>query len=329
MKSCFILLMWLGMPLAALHSFASGPDSDSSHRFSALDVFELEYADDPQVAPDGRSVIYVRRANDIMTDTTRANLWQVGIEGDSHRPLYSGTTRYDSPRWSPTGDRIAFLSNEGGSTQIYVRWMDTGQTALVTNVRDAPGSLGWSPDGHWLAFTMNVPAATKPIAKPRAKPEGAKWSAPVRVIDSVRYQFDGRGIVEPSYRHVFIVPSDGGTPRQLTRGNFNHDGPLSWAPDSSHILFSANRHDDWELESDEADLFKVDIETAKLTAVTSEPGAERNPVYSPDGKRIAFTVEKRRPLAYTNSRLSVMDAERPGSPGQWQLLTGNLDASVS
>lgn len=312
---------------------ASESDAESAPApgpyFSAMDVFELEYADDPRVAPDGRSVVYVRHSNDIMTDSTRANLWQVDVDGDSHRPLYSGTGRYYSPRWSPSGDRIAFLSNEDGSTQIYVRWMDTGQTALVTNVRKAPSSLSWSPDGKWLGFTMNVPAKSKPIAPTRKPPEGADWSKPVRVIDSVRYQFDGRGIVEPAYRHVFIVPADGGTPRQLTSGDFNHSGPLAWAPDSGHILFSANRHDRWELESDEADIFKVEIATATLTPVTSDAGAERNPVYSPNGKFIAFTREERRPLAYTNHRLAVMDADNGDSTGEWKLLTGHLDTSVS
>ena len=103
-------------------------------KFSALDVFQLEYASDPQISPDGQQVVYVRQTNDIMTDSTRSNLWIVDSDGENHRPLLSGRSDYSSPRWSPDGSRIAYLSDAEGSQQLYVRWMDTGQTALVTNL---------------------------------------------------------------------------------------------------------------------------------------------------------------------------------------------------
>lgn len=293
--------------------------------FAAMDVFELEYADNPAVSPDGRTIVYVRHSNDVMTDRTRANLWQIDADGSHHRPLYSGLKNYNSPVWSPEGDRLAFTSNEEGSTQIYVRWMDTGQTALVTNIQKSPSSLSWSPDGKWLAFTMEVPAQSKPVAKARPKPKGAKWAEPARVIDTVRYQFDGRGIVEPQYRHVFVVPADGGTPRQLTTGNFNHRGPLSWSPDSSRLLFSANRNANWELETDEEDIFALEIDSATLVQLTRDSGVESEPTWSPDGRLIAFTTVERRPLAYTNRRLAVMQAD--GS--ERRILTPDLDTSVS
>ncbi len=293
--------------------------------FDAMDVFELEYADSPAVSPDGQTIVYVRHSNDVMTDSTRANLWQVDTDGERHRPLYSGLKSYGSPSWSPSGDRIAFTSNEAGTTQIYVRWMDTGQTALVTNVRKSPASLSWSPDGRWLAFTMNLPSISEPVAKARPKPKGAKWSEPARVIDTVRYQFDGRGIVAPEYRHVFVVPADGGTPRQLTTGNFNHRGPLSWSPDGSRLLFSANRNPNWELETGEEDIFAIELADATLLQLTRETGIESEPTYSPDGKLIAFTTMERRPLAYTNRRLAVMQADG----NERRLLTPDLDTSVS
>jgi dipeptidyl aminopeptidase/acylaminoacyl peptidase len=117
------------------------PTVHGQERFSALDVFELEYASDPQISPDGSRVVYVRRSNDIMTDRTRGNLWIVSADGRDHRPLLSGRDSYSSPRWSPDGERLAYASDAEGSRQIYVRWMDTGQTALVTNLTEAPQDM--------------------------------------------------------------------------------------------------------------------------------------------------------------------------------------------
>ena len=87
-------------------------------------------------------------------------------------------------------------------------------------MQESPSSLSWSPDGKWLAFTMSVQSPTKPIAKPRTKPEGAKWAKKPITVTTTRYQYDGQGIVEPAYRHVFVVPADGGSARQLTEGNY-------------------------------------------------------------------------------------------------------------
>ncbi len=303
----------------------SAATSAAEDHFTAEDVFELEYAADPQISPDGNKVLYVRRSNDIMTDRTRSNIWMVNADGSGHRPILSGRNSFSSPRWSSDGSRIAYISSEEGSPQLYVRWMDSGQTALVTNLTASPSALSWSPDGRWLAFTMQVPAEKKNLAKPRKKPEGAKWSEPVKVIDSVIYRFDGRGFIEPAYTHIFVVPADGGTARQLTEGAFNHSGPLSWTNDSAHILFSANRHDEWEFETIESDIFRIAVADGTLTRLTDEPGAENSPEMSPNGRLIAFTKAENKALAYRNTRLATMRTD--GS--DIKVITGDLDRSIS
>ena len=121
--------------------------------FSAEDVFEMEYANDPQVSPDGSRVAYVRGSMDIMTDRTRRTIWVVDVDGDNHRPLVSGAGNFSSPRWSPSGDRLAYLSNTEGKTQLFVQWFDGGETAKVTNLPQSPRSIVWSPDGEHIAFT--------------------------------------------------------------------------------------------------------------------------------------------------------------------------------
>lgn len=304
--------------------FALAQD-ESLPAFDGMDVFDLEWVSDPQVSPDGNSVVYVRRFNDIMSDRTRAQLWRIDADGQNHRPLLSSTENAASPRWSPDGKQLAFVSSSTGSSQIHLRWMDNGDVAVVTHLQSSPSNLSWSPDGKWLAFTMSVKAPTETIVKPRPKPKGAKWADKPITVSTTRYQYDGRGIVAPAYRHIFIVPSEGGSARQLTSGNFNHGGSLSWSPDSAQIFFSAYRQDDWELVSDEADIYAVDIATRALTQITSEPGAERSPRVSPNGRMLAFTHEERRPLAFTPDRIAVANLD--GS--NMRILSNDLDGDAS
>ena len=293
--------------------------------FEPMDVFDLEWATDPRVSPDGKTIVYVRKSNDVMKDRERSNLWQVSAEGTDHRPLYSGLSSIKSPRWSPNGKKLAFVSNDTGSQQIHVRWLDNGETALISQLQASPSNLSWSPDGKWLAFTMNVKAPSETIAETRTKPEGATWAKGPITVTTTQYQYDGQGIVEPAYRHVFVVPAEGGSARQLTEGNFNHYGSLAWSPESTDIFFSAYRSADWELVSDEADIYSVNLATKDIKQITNQSGAERSPVISPNGKLIAFNQEERRPLAYTPDQIAIMDL----NGNNIRLLTEDLDGDAN
>ena len=145
--------------------------------FVNTDVFELELATDPQISPDGSRIAYLRNSMDIMSDRRVANIWMVDADGRNHRPLLSGAQNYSQPRWSPNGDRLAFVTNlEGRGSQIHVRWMDTGEVAVLTNVREQPTSITWSPDGTQLAFEMFVDREIEPLAAP---PSSCCIAAPV------------------------------------------------------------------------------------------------------------------------------------------------------
>lgn len=293
--------------------------------FTANDIFNLEVASSPKVSPDGESVVYVRRSNDIMTDASRANLWIASVDGKSHRPLLSGKHNFSSPVWSPNGDRIAYLSNVEGKTQLYVRWMDNGQTGLVTNVQSSIGNVSWSPDGQQIAFTMNVKETGTPFkVKMPKKPKGAKWSEPVKYVTKAKYQADGRGILTPAYKHIFVVPAEGGTPRQLTSGNFNHGGKLAWDKKGNAIYFSANRNKDWEYQQRDSDIFSVSL-TGKITQITDDAGSEYNPTVSPDGKYLAYLDTDGKKLAYRNRYLMVKKLS-----GDWtKNLSKDIDNSLA
>ena len=316
----------LAMPATVLASNETESfTTDSEHYFKSEDIFNLEYVSEVQVSPNGKHIAYVRRSNDIMSDSSRANVWLASVDGKSNRPLLSSKKNYYSIRWSPDGSRLAYLSNEEGKPQLYVRWMDTGQTALVTNVTSSPSNITWSPDGKHIAFTMSVDAKEKPLdVKMPKKPDGAKWSPSFQYITKARYQADGRGILEPAYTHVFIVPSDGGTARQLTSGNYHHNGRLSCSPDSDKIYFSANRSDNWEYEPVEGDIFSVDM-MGNIEQLTNDKGLESSPVVSPDGKYIAYARRDDEKVMYKNSYLYVMKSDGTDAKN----LTKDVDNSVS
>ena len=299
-------------------------NGDDVKRFVATDVFELEYANDPQISPNGDQIIYERRSNDIMTDKSRSNLWIVNANGSGHRPIVSGPVQVTSPRWSTDGERIAYVRSEENGSTIHVRWMDTGQTAQVVSLQKNPSSLTWSPDGRWLAFSMRVDAASEPLAQPPEMPEGAEWSEPVKVIDSVIYRRDGKGFLEPAYAHIFVVPADGGTPRQLTAGSFDYEGPFSWTPDSTDIVFAGNQNKDWEYQRIERDIYSVSVTNGTLKKLSEKAGGETLPVISPDGRQIAYIYDDNRMLAYRNKVLRVMNIDGSGD----RELTGDLDRSV-
>ena len=288
---------------------ARAADFPESRRLHSIDVFQLEYADDVQVSPDGSRIVYVRVSHDIMTDRARRNLWIVNADGSNNRPLRSESKNFSSPRWSPDGTRLAYVSAAEGSPQLYVRWMDSGQTALLTNLQEGPDSITWSPDGKSIAFTQLVPYDKEPLAVPPKKPEGANWAPPVKVIDTVTYRADGAGYLEAGFEHVFVVSAEGGTPRQLTDGKFNDGGPLSFTPDGKCIVFSANRGEDWERDPQENDVFVVDLATQALTRLTTRDGPDNSPAVSPDGKKIAYVGFDDKLQGYQVTHLYVMDVD--------------------
>src|SRR6516225_4684328 len=223
---------------------------DTSHKLTAMDEFQLQLATDPQISPDGKKIVYVRRFADPMTDKRYANLWIINSDGTDHRPLTTGNRSDTSPRWSPDGNRLAYLSDADGKQQIYIRWMDTGQTARITNLDQAPDSIAWSPDGKMLSFSALVLGKGPHIADLPAPPSGAKWADPPTAYDRLVYRFNGSGYLKPGYMQIFVVSAEGGAARQVSNGNFANGGyqwgpnRADWTPDGKYLIVSANRHPD-------------------------------------------------------------------------------------
>jgi len=277
--------------------------------FAPADVFQLEFASDPQISPDGAQVAYLRNSVDIMTDRVRSQLWLVGVDGREHRPLTDWKVDASSPRWSPDGKRLAYAAKGEKVTQIFVRWIDGGETARLTNLTESPGELAWSPDGQWLSFSMLVREKRKPYVELPEKPEGAEWAKPFQLYDSLVYRDDGKGYVKEGFHHLFILPAGGGTPRQITSGSFHHRERPAWTIDGAALLFSANRRDDWEHEPFGDDLFRASIADGAITRLTDRRGSDASPTVSPDGKEVAFVGFDDVGRSYHQSDLYVMSLD--------------------
>ena len=311
----------LGSSALALAAPAAGPDST----FTGRDLFDLSVASDPQISPDGRHIAYVRLSNDIMTDRARASIWLIDTATGQQVPLVTGSGSHSSPRWSPDGTRLAYVSTaEGGGAQLFVRWMAGGEAARVTGLPDSPDSIAWSPDGRRIAYAMSVPDEGMTLGKAPAKPEGAKWADPLEIISAVTYRADGAGYLKPGFSQLFWVPADGGAPRQLTFGATNAGGPISWTSDSRAILFGANLSKNWEREPLDSEVYRIAIDGGAPVALTNRAGPDNAPVVSPDGRQVAWTGFDDRRLGYQNSQLSVMNLDGSGK----RVLTANLDRAV-
>ena len=318
LRSFFVYL--LGM-LFMISPLQAQPDP----YFTLQDVFDLEYVSSPQISPDGEQVVYQRNFMDIMKDRRRSNLWIINADGSRHRPLTSGNNNNFSPVWSPSGDRLLYASTKSGSSELYIRWMDTGESAKITNLTQSPGGLSWSPDGSQIAFTMFVPKQESPLVSLSGKPKGAEWAPPANVVDDLRYRRDGSsGFIEEGYHQVFVIPSEGGAPRQITTGNYNHRGTPQWTADGKHLIISTNRKKDWEYNARDTEIYKVSVADGSMTKLTDRAGPDRSPVLSPDRKQIAYRGYDDHYQGYQLTNLYVMDLDGSGR----RLLTKDFDRSV-
>lgn len=297
-------------PLAADGPMEGQSTAAGTSAFTGADLFGLTVAADPQISPDGTKIAYVRLTNDIMQDKAVSSIWLVDAVSGAETPLVTGAGTHVSPRWSPDGARLAYISTQsGGGPELHVRWMATGQSANITALPEGPGSISWSPDGSRIAYTARVPGKPLTLGSAPAKPEGAEWKAPPTIIDRVTYRNDGAGYVEPGFTQVFVVAATGGAPRQLTFGDRNHTGPLEWTPDSARILISGNRDENWERAGLDTEIYAIDIATGAIAELTTRNGPDTSPQVSPDGKQIAFLGFDDEGRDYHETRAYLMDAD--------------------
>ncbi|MEJ1964710.1 MAG: S9 family peptidase [Gammaproteobacteria bacterium] len=289
--------------------------------FEGRNVFDLQWASDPQIRPDGRSIAYVRNSYEVMKDARSSSIWIVDSATGEQTPLVGSA---GSPRWSSDGTRLAYISSgPDGRAQIHVRWQN-GVTSRLADLTSAPDSIAWSHDGRSVAFILFQRDEGLTLGSAPPRPEGAMWAAPLVVISDVTYRADGAGQLTHGYSHAFVVSSEGGMPRQLTFGAFNHGGPISWSADDKLIYLSGNRTRDWERDTLNTEVYEVNVASAAIRPLTTRQGPDNTPLTSPDGSKIAWLTFEDKQRAYENTELYVMDSDG----GNFHSLTKSLDRSI-
>src|SRR6266571_692876 len=180
-------------------------------------IWRMRSVADPQVSPDGKSILFVHSWNDLMDDSGYSNVRRIPIGGGEPRAITEGKYHDSSPRWSPDGARVAYVSNRSGRQAIHIRVLATSQDRVVVRDTERIANLAWSPDGKFLAYTAF--AASQPAWAPAmpAQPAGAQWAPPPVAITDLRWTFDGIGVLKPGATRIFIVPVSGAAPRQISR----------------------------------------------------------------------------------------------------------------
>jgi dipeptidyl aminopeptidase/acylaminoacyl peptidase len=303
--------------LAAAVVFAPAVSAQQSNnnKLTLMDYLEWEGVGQPQYSPDGTQIIYSRNWIDKVNDRRASSLFIMSADGSKPRKLLDGS----SPRWSPDGTRIAYTAQgEPSGSQIFVRYMDAeGATTQITRLTSGPGSITWSPDGKWIAFTMQVPNTNEGWRVEgqlsQFRPRGATWTQAPRVVEKLDYRQDGQGFTADATQQIFVVPADGGTPRQITSGEWSAGAP-NWTPDGRTLIYgSGPRVPDAEYEWRESEIYAVDVASGQIRQLTTRKGQDGNPSISPDGRLIAYTGQDWSTDTFRDSKLYLMNIDGSAS----------------
>jgi dipeptidyl aminopeptidase/acylaminoacyl peptidase len=300
---------------------AVAAQDDGQRRLALEQYMDMESVSDPQISPDASRIVYTRAWIDKVNDSRESSLWIMGADGTRNRHLVEG----GGARWSPDGTRILYTApGEPSGSQVFVRWMDDeGATSQVTRLEHGPSNARWSPDGAWIAFTSRVDdrADFAGVELPD-RPDGARWTGDPKVVERASYKRDRTGYIDTSWTHLFVVPAEGGTARQLTDGEWNHSG-LAWSPDGSEIYLTAHRAEDWDRPENwqESEIYAVSVATGDIRQLTNRRGPDGEPVPSPDGRLIAYAAGDEHNDTYRNERIYLMN--RDGSSPR--LISGDYD----
>ena len=323
---CGFVFVWF---LAA--SISAFAQDGAKHPITFTDLISMHRVAEPQVSPDGKWVAYTVATPDMEANRNASNIWVVATAGGAEIQL-TRSGHDSSPVWSPDGKSIAFLSSRSGDSQVYLLSTDGGEAHPLTKLSTGADMVKWSPDGKTIAFTSSVyPDCKDDDCNSKRDAEKEKSKVKAHVAEHLLYRHwthwnDGKR------SHLFVVSADGsGAPRDLTAGadydippdERSGPGDFNFSPDGKEICFTAVT-DKIEAISTNADLFIVSAAGGEAKRITTQPGFDGNPVYSPDGKFIAYHAQLT--AGYESDRWRVMLYDRQS--GKNENLSEGFDRSA-
>jgi dipeptidyl aminopeptidase/acylaminoacyl peptidase len=304
----------------------------AKHPITFDDLIHMHRVAEPQISPDGKWVAYTVTTPDMDANRNASNIWLVPTAGGAALQL-TQSGHDSSPVWSPDGKTLAFLSSRDGTSQVYMLSMEGGEAQQITQLSTGADIVKWSPDGKTIAFTSSVYPDCKDDACNKARDsEKEKNKIKAHVYEQLLYRHWNHWF-EGKRSHLFVASADGsGTPRDLTQGA-NYDVPpderggpddINFSPDGKEICFTAVT-DKVEAISTNGDLFLVPVSGGEPNRITTNPGFDGNPVYSPDGRYIAYHAQLT--PKYESDRWRVMLYDR--QTGKSENLSEGFDRSAN
>lgn len=291
------------------------------------DLLSLRWVSDPQPSPDGARVVYTLTAADRDAIAYRSHLWIVPAVGGEPRQFTSGAHRDTAPRWSPDGRWIGFLSDRPAADekplekpkrpkQAWAIPSDGGEARQVTSFRGGVTELDWSPDSTRLVVCARVGPDDA------ESDEALKDQSDVKAFTRIRYKADGEGLWDGRWKHLFVVPLDGGAPSQVTAGDWDHANP-AWSRDGRWIAFVGNPEPDADFQII-SDVFVISASGGEPRRLTRSVGPCSQPAWSPDGALVAYVGHDNRAIGATDSKVWVVPLDR----GEPRMLTADYDRPV-
>lgn len=287
-----VAIAMLGISLPSL------AQSTAKHPITFEDMMKLHRVAEPAVSADGKWVAYAVATPDMDANRNASNIWIVGTAGgEAMQVTQSGHD--SSPAWSPDGKTLAFLSSRSGNSEIYLLSMEGGEAKKLTTLSTGADLFQWSPDGKTIAFTSEVYLDCKDDAcNQKRDEEKEKSKVKARIYDHLLYRHWDHWS-EGKRSHLFLMPADGGTPPHDLAPTADYDIPpgergevsdFAFSPDGKEICYTAVP-DKMEAISTNGELFLVPVAGGEPKKITTNPGFDGNPVYSPDGRYIAYHAQ--------------------------------------
>ena len=292
--------------------------SPARRLLTPTDIYTITLVSDARMSPGGDRIAYVQTILDREKNDYQSSIAIISTGGGEPRRFTMAEAKDTAPRWSPSGDRLAFLSNRSGSSQIWTIPADGGEAGRLTDVAEEITAFTWSPDGSTIVFVSKA-EATQPDQQPTADD---REPSDVVHLTKIRYRTDGKpGFLDQKRTHLWCVPANGGAPWQLTAGDFNDSQP-AFSPDGRELAFVSNRTIDRDFNC-ASEIWAVPLNGSQPRSIAGGDDAYFwHPAWSPDGAFIACAGHRQAETAHATNH-GVWLA--PSSDGDLRNLTAALD----